>query len=158
MEFTRFSDNKYKMISKKESKILQVLRKNSKISLVKISAVTNIPKSTVFDRIVRLHKRELIKFVCLLNFEKLGFTRQYLVLINADNKKQKIGQYLSNCYLVNNLHTSIEFDFIFEIVSKSENEVKAFLSHLVQAFPVNFVRKIRLKKEICRENFWRNRK
>ncbi|MBD3304017.1 winged helix-turn-helix transcriptional regulator [Candidatus Woesearchaeota archaeon] len=146
------------MISKKESKILQVLRKNSKTSLVEISTLTSIPKSTVFDKIVRLHRRGLIKFVCLLCFEKLGFNRRYLFLMNADNKKQKIAQYLSNCSLVNNLHTGIEFDFIFETVSKSENEIKAFLSYLMQNFPVNFIQKIRLNKEICRENFWRNRK
>ncbi len=146
------------MATKKESKILQALRNNGRASLVTIGARTNMPKSTVFDKITRLNKEKAIQFTCLLHFEKLGFNEHHLFLIKANNKKQELEQYLSDNTQINNLYTSVEFDFIFETVSESENEIKAFLSSLMQKFPINFIQKIRLNKEICRENFWRDKK
>ena len=58
-------------INEKDRKILDVLKKNAKLTTSQISKKTNIPITTVHNRIKKLEQQEIIKgYTIVLNQEK----------------------------------------------------------------------------------------
>jgi len=78
-------------MDEKELKILMLLRRNARISLTDISRKTDIPVSTVFDKIKKIEKKYLLRYTTLLDFNGLGSSIRLNILLEySDNKKNLV--------------------------------------------------------------------
>ncbi|MEK6948581.1 MAG: Lrp/AsnC family transcriptional regulator [Nanoarchaeota archaeon] len=85
------------MLDKKDLAIIEVLKYNSNLSTQKIAKKTNIPITTVHNRIKKLEKEGIIEgYTIKLNNKKIGKAIAAYILITVDYKllnEQKISQY-----------------------------------------------------------------
>ena len=73
------------MINKKDILIISNLRIDARMPLTKMSRKTNIPVSTIFDRL-KINENGLIKkHTCILNFSKLGYNVRANIAFKVNN-------------------------------------------------------------------------
>lgn len=72
-------------LDKKDEKILELLKENSKLTTSQISKKTAIPVTTVHNRIKKLEKLGVIKnYTVNLNFKKLGYDLLAFILVTVN--------------------------------------------------------------------------
>lgn len=85
------------MLDKKDLAIIEILKHNSNLSTQQISKKTNIPITTVHNRIKKLEKEGIIKeYSVVLDHKKIGKPIAAYILITVDYKllqQLKISQY-----------------------------------------------------------------
>lgn len=143
------------MLDEKEISIIQQLRKNARTNLVAISDATNIPKSTVFDKIGRLEGNTILKHTSIVDFKKLGFNSRYVFLVRVNpESRDSLREFLSSHPSINNLHiTNSEYDYLFEGVFKDNREMNDFKTELSDKFPIAIFRQHELIEDLQREVF-----
>jgi len=125
-------------ITSKDLIILAHLRKNARERLTKISRITGIPVSTIFDRL-KLHEHGLItKHTTLLDFNLLGFvTRATIILKVNKHDREKLQQHLyknkriNTAYRINN-----GYDFLIDVLTKNMKELEEFLEDLEKNYNI----------------------
>ena len=113
------------MLNKKDLKILSHLRKNSRLTLTTMSKKTNIPISTIYDRL-KLHRGSVIKrFTSLIDFASLGYnTRANIILKVARLHRDGLKGFLVNHPNVNCVFKiNNEYDFMVEAVFRNIKDV-----------------------------------
>lgn len=84
-------------LDEKDWKIIDILKEHSDYTTRKIAKKTNLPQTTVHNRIVKLRKEGIIeKFTIKLNHDKIGMTFPVQLLVSVDYellKKQKKTQH-----------------------------------------------------------------
>ena len=120
------------MIEKRDMMILSELRKDGRKSLTQIARKTNIPVSTLFDRLKHYKGSLVSKFTTLLNFSMLGFhTRATIVLKVNKRSREDIKRFLRNHSRVNSLYRiNNGFDFMVEGLFYDVKELEYFLNEL----------------------------
>jgi Lrp/AsnC family transcriptional regulator for asnA, asnC and gidA len=84
---------KMEKLDEKDQKILNVLIENSSLSTQKIAKKTNIPITTVHNRIRKLREIGVIKgYTVILDQKKLGKNIFAYILVDVDNKVLKSGK------------------------------------------------------------------
>jgi len=81
------------MTDEKDKLIIEALRKNARLSTKQIAKKTNIPITTVFNRIKSLESKGIIKgYTCILDRKKLGrgVSAHILLNINFDKLSKKM--------------------------------------------------------------------
>jgi len=75
-------------LDKKDLKILQMLEQNSELTSNQISKKTNIPITTIHNRIKKLKQNEIIKnYTIKINFEKIGKPIKAYIQISVNQQK-----------------------------------------------------------------------
>ncbi len=140
------------MLDEKELLILSELRKNSRQSLAEISRKTNIPISTVFDKLIKLDKLIIKKNVSLFNFDKMGYGIKVNFIVKC-KKKQEIKDFLLNKTNVNSVYgINNGSDFIIECLFKTMCELELFKEELAD-FGIEDLKEHHIIEEIKREDF-----
>ena len=137
----------------KDVKILACLRQNGRMPISKLSKKTGLPVSTIFDR---LRSRNCIeRHVALLDFGSLGFSTKAIVLVRAPKEtKDALHKYLSMHFHINNLcRVNNGYDYCFECVFKTINELENFLESLEEKFDIKTRTAFYIINEIRREAF-----
>ena len=125
-------------IKDKELLIMSLLRQNSRETLTKMSKMSHIPSSTIYDKI-KTHERGLIKkHTCIIDFSKLGFnTRASISLKVGKGKKEGLKDYLIKHPNVNTIYKiNNGFDYWIECIFKHIRDLEDFLEHLEDKFGV----------------------
>jgi len=93
-------------MKQKELNIISQLRKDARSSLAAISEKVEVPISTIYDKICKMHKFNLIKkFTVILDFPKLGFHYHAKIAIKVPKKQTvDIIKFLKENSCVNSLH------------------------------------------------------
>ncbi len=146
------------MINEKDMLIMAYLRKNSRIKLTKMSRLTKLPVSTIFDRI-RCHEGELIKaHICLLDFAKLGFHTRANIMFRVHKKdKQAMRDCLENSQNVNSIYKiNNGFDFLVEVVFRNISDLEEFMEGLDEKFDIKAKEIHYIIDDIKRESFMSN--
>ena len=144
-----------KHINLRDEKLLQALRNNARMSLTKMSRLTKIPVSTLFDRLKAHEKSIILKHTTLLDFSQLGFDTKAQFLIKTENaKREQFKHYLRSLANVNSIYRlSNGFDFLVEGVFASTREVDEFKKTLENSFAIecntHFV-----AEDVMREGFY----
>lgn len=126
------------MINKKDLLVIAHLRQNARMKLTKMSRLTRLPVSTIFDR-MKYHDGGLIKgHICLLDFEKLGFhTRANVMFSIARDDKEKMREYLEANQNVNSIYKiNNGFDLLVELIFKNVKDLDGFLESLERKFTI----------------------
>ena len=91
------------ILDQADLKLLGQLRTNARETLTRISRETKIPISSVFDRLKRLEKMNVIKrYTSLLDLKKIGIHVHVLLLVKTDKSwKENLEDWLMGKHPVN---------------------------------------------------------
>lgn len=120
------------MLNNKELIIMSLLRQNARETLTKMSRISQIPISTIYDKIKSQENGVIKKHTCIIDFAKLGFnTRASISIKVTKGKKEEMVEYLvkhpniNTIYKINN-----GFDYWIECVFKHIRELEDFLEYI----------------------------
>lgn len=115
----------------KDSTILEVLKRNSQLSIGKISKRTNIPVATVHNRIKKMKENGIIAgYTIRINPEKLGKKMVAYVMVTAVQKADQsvlLREIATHAFVEEASMITGEFDLIFKIRIKDIEELNAFV-------------------------------
>ena len=123
---------------KKEMLIMSLLRQNSRESLTKMSKLSKIPVSTIYDKL-KIHQDKIIKkHTCILDFSKLGFNSRASISIKTTNsKKEELKKYLLKHPNVNTIYKiNNGFDFWVECIFRHIKDLESFIEYLELKFNI----------------------
>ena len=133
------------------------LRQNARQKLTKISKVTQVPISTIFDKLKMFEQEIIKKNTVLLDFERLGFNARANICIKVPREhKEELRKYLQNHDNVNSLYkTTNNFDFITETVFRNLQDMQLFIEKIESKFDIE-KEVFYLVEDIKREAFLSN--
>lgn len=116
--------------------IMSMLRQNARESLTKMSKRTNIPISTIYDKIKNNEKDMIKKHTSIIDFSKLGFhTRLSLSLKVSKNKRDELRHYLLKHQNVNTIYKiNHGYDFWTECIFRNIKEMEEFREEIEEKF------------------------
>ena len=126
------------MLSKKEMVILSCLRQDARQTLTTLSKKTNIPISTIYEKLKSYNKGLIKKNACLVDFGKLGFNTRAQILIKVDKKdRDSLRDYLKSNFNVNSIFkVSNGYDFMVDGVFRHIRDLEEFNESLEERFNV----------------------
>jgi len=143
-------------VDRTDLKILDCLRKNARETLTKISGITGVPISSIFDRLKRLEgSGVIIRHTSLLDMKKLGFnTRIFLFLKLRRDETGDLERFLSDCPHVNNMtRVNGDWSLIAEALFRNIQELESFMEKLKMDFNGIEVSLQYVLEELKRESF-----
>lgn len=142
----------------KDITIISFLRRNARMSLTKISRRTNIPVSTIFERLKANEGTIIEKHASLLNFEKMGYNTNVNILLKVDREdKNSLREFLLRHPSVNSAYRiSNGYDFAVEGVFKQIKDMDDFLEEIESNFRIHSKKYFFIIENIKRETFMSN--
>lgn len=143
-------------INPKDLKIIAELRKNARISLTKMSRKTQVPVSTIHDRL-KSYKNHLVKkYTSLLDFTALGFhTRAHILFKLKKETKDELKEFLTKHQNVNSIFKiNNGYDFLIDGVFKNIKEMEEFLEILETKYDIKSKEVYYIVDELKREEFF----
>lgn len=142
-------------MKKKDILIMSHLRRNGRESLTKLSKLTHIPVSTIFDR-MKANADNLIKrHTCLIDFSKLGYGTRATIVYKIDKSvREGFREHLIKNLSVNSVYKiNNGFDFMIEGVFKDIKEIEDFNEQLEEKFKIKQKQVYYIIEDIAREKF-----
>lgn len=143
------------MVSKKDLLVMAHLRKNARMKLTAMSRLTNLPVSTIFDRL-KYHEGGLIrKHICLIDFEKIGFHTRANVMFRVGKKdKNNVKAFLEKNPNVNSIYKiNNGYDFLAEVVFRNISNLEEFLEEMEERYDIKTKEVHYIIDDIKRESF-----
>ena len=133
-----------------------MLRKNSRMSLTDISKATQIPVSTVYERLRQYYGKVIKKYTVLLDFVQLGYSTHVTFFLKVKNKhKQRLLMHIQTQHNVNNAYCiNNGFDLCCDAVFRNLHESEAFAKHLEEEYNISRIQSYYILAEVKREGFY----
>lgn len=143
------------MLSKKELLLMAYLRQNARETLTKLSRKTNVPISTIYDKLKQYENDIIKKHTSLLDFNRLGYTTRATIMLKVDKEiKMDIREFLTNSRSINSIFKiNNGFDFLLEGIFKEIKELEDFLDRLDEKFKIKNKQVYYIIEDIKREGF-----
>jgi DNA-binding Lrp family transcriptional regulator len=135
--------------------VIGYFRHDARTTLTDMSKTTQIPVSTIYDKLQRFEERDIIKrHTSLVNFDELGYDiRVYLLLTVDQGDYDGVEEFLDQHRKVNNvLRTSNGYDYIAEAIFHDMEEYDEFFTALDEE-PVDECEQHFVMDEVKREAF-----
>ena len=141
-------------MKQKEKEIIKHLRKGKRVNISSIARELELPISTVSDAIRRIEKRYVLKRSSLLDYHKLGYYANAVVVIKIDSKqKHALLDFLKEQNCVNSIfHVNSGFNFLVEIVCKDNLELLNWIEDVKTKFDVEIM-SFQILKVVEKERF-----
>lgn len=142
-------------MNKKDFLVMAYLRRNARETLTKMSRKTNIPISTIYDKL-KLHEGSIIvKHTCLIDFNQLGFSSRANVIIKVDrNEREALLSFLIKNQHINSVYKiSNGYDFLIETVFRNVKDLEDFLDTLELKFKIKDKQVYYIIEDLKREAF-----
>ncbi|VVB81059.1 putative HTH-type transcriptional regulator [uncultured archaeon] len=138
--------------------LISQLRQNGRLPLTELSRKTELPVSTLHERLKKHLESGLIRPGALLDFEKLGFkTRAYILL--AAEEKDKLFEHLKEHPNVNTIsRINNGWKLIMECVFKDMYSLEEFVEELEKKFKIKQKEIHYVLNEVKREGFFNQEK
>lgn len=145
-------------IHERDMKILVELRKNARAQLTEISKATQIPISTIFERIRTKSGGIITKHVSLMQFDKIGFgTKATIFLKCGKNSKQHVYDELKSHHNTNSLYkVNNGFDYMVEMIFRNFCDLENFLEIIEEKHTIKNKQVYYIIDEIVKEGFLSN--
>jgi len=147
----RIPDN----LNAKDLMLLSQLRKNAREKLTTISRRTQMPVSTIHEKLKGYNLGVVKKHTVLLDFPKLGYQCRAKVLVNAPKEtKGELKDYLqkhpniNSAYKINNGYT-----YMLDVVFPTLDDLDQFLEKLESGYDVRDTQTYYIIDELKREGF-----
>jgi DNA-binding Lrp family transcriptional regulator len=140
------------MLKESDLKIFAALRADSRQTLSNISKKTEIPVSTVYDRI-RLHENGVIKkHTSILDFPKIGYNIRLNVMLSPKDRNKFLDFIGSNQFVNSAYKIDGNFDFMIDCIFKYMNQMHSFMEEL-EKIGLEKKQTYYVIEELLRENF-----
>ncbi|MBN1157224.1 Lrp/AsnC family transcriptional regulator [Candidatus Woesearchaeota archaeon] len=141
-------------MNKKDMLIISHLRKDGRASLTDLSRKTNIPVSTIFDRI-KHHDGFIKRHAVLIDFARLGYNTRANILIKVDRaEREEVKNYLLNNLSVNSVYkVNSNHDFMIDAVFKDIKEMEEFQERMDEKFKIKNKQIYYIIDELKKEEF-----
>ena len=125
-------------MSEKDLLLVANLRQNARISLTKLSRVSGMPVSTIFQKVKKHFNGKILKHVALVDFSAFGFNlKAYLLLKVKKDQKDDLLKKLGSCVNINNLFKiNNSWDVLAECIFKDLNSLESFVEDIEENFTV----------------------
>ena len=142
------------MLTNNELIILSYLRKNARTSVSKIASETNIPVTTVFNKLRQLEDKKIItKYTSLIDYSLLNYHVRVNFAVKAD-KKTKLLDFLLQHKNVNSVSKlGNGHDFYFETIFPDMAELYAFVESL-EPFGIKSIQEHHIIEDIKKEELF----
>lgn len=139
---------------KKDLLLMTFLRNNARENLTKISRITAIPVSTIFDRLKEFEKELIKKHTTLIDFKKIGFDIKVNMLIKVTKEqKNSLKDFLTKNENINSVFkVNNGFDFLIEAIFRDMNDLQRFIE-MLERFDIENRQEIFILEDIKREGF-----
>ncbi len=126
------------MMEERDVVLLAHLRKNARAKLTNISKQTDIPVSTIFERLRSPLRSYIRKYTCLLNNSEVGFNSRATLILKVDKEqKNEIGQFLEKHQNVNSLYKiNNGYDFLIDVIFRQMAHLEEFIDQLERKFRI----------------------
>lgn len=143
-----------KFQSKKDLLLMTYFRSNARENLTKISRMTSIPVSTIFDKLREFEKTLIKKHTTLVDFRKLGFDIKVNILFKVPKEsKEDMREFLMKNEKINSLFKiNNGFDYMVEAIFKDMNDLQKFNEQL-ERFNVQNKQELFILEDLKREGF-----
>lgn len=143
-----------KHTTKKDVLLMSFFRNNARENLTRISRLTHIPVSTIFDKLKDYEKELVKKHTTLLDFRKLGFDIKVNVLYRISrDSREEFRDFLMNHVNVNSIFkVNNGFDFLVEAIFKDLNDYHKFNEQL-EKFNIQVKQEMFILEDLKREEF-----
>lgn len=141
------------MLKQKDKLLISHLRNNGRKNVTDIAKETNIPVTTIYDRL-RAAEKQFLKHTSLVNFNKLGFQVAFILFSVNKNKKDELHDFLMDSPLVNSL-SKVDYGSKYqaEVVLKNTDELDLLGDVLNKEFGVTDIQVNYASEECKRESF-----
>jgi Lrp/AsnC family transcriptional regulator, leucine-responsive regulatory protein len=145
-------------MNSKDLLILAHLRNDARITLTNLSKKTNIPISTIYDRLKMQEEGFIQKHTTLIDFAKLGYNTRANITLKVDREQREaIKEYLIKHQNVNSVYKiNSGYDFLIETVFKNIKDLEDFMEILDQKFKITDSQTHYIINDIKREAFMAN--
>jgi DNA-binding Lrp family transcriptional regulator len=119
-------------LGQREMIILSQFRRNARQTLTELSRTTNIPVSTIYDKL-KVYESSIIKrYTALVDFSKLGYDIRVNISIKAEPcAKKQLTNFIINNLNVNSVYRiNSGYDFMVEALFRDMKEMQVFLDEL----------------------------
>jgi len=143
------------MLSRKDMMIVTHLRNNARETLTTISKKTNIPISTIYDKL-KTHQKGLIKkYVSLIDFNSLGYTTRAHIMIKVEKpSRDSFREYVTKHQSVNSVFKiNNGYDYLVEGIFRHIKELEEFIELLEGKFTVLSTQVHYIVEDIKQEGF-----
>jgi len=105
------------------------LRSNARENLTKLSRMTHIPVSTIFDRLREYESEIISKHTTLLDFKKLGFDIKINILFKiARGSRDDFKEFLVKNHNINSVfRVNNGYDYLVEAIFRGMHELQEFM-------------------------------
>lgn len=139
-------------LNEKDILLMTYFRRNSRMPLTRISRKTNIPVSTIHDKLRCLEKEIITKHTTLIDFRKVGFELKVNMLLKTP-EKEKVQAFLENESKVNTVfRITGEYNFMAECIFRNIQELNNFADRL-ERFDISEKKEFFVVEEVKRESF-----
>ena len=145
-------------MNQKDIKIIANLRQNARMPLTRMSRKTQIPVSTIFDRLKLNENQLIIKHTSLLDFNKLGYNTRANITLRVDREdKQALQEFLIKHQSVNSVYKiNNGFDFMVEGIFKQIKDMEEFIEEVEKRFKILDKKSFFIIEDLKREAFMSN--
>lgn len=142
-------------LSNDEWILLSHLRNDSRKSLVKIADETNMPLSTVYEKLRQFERDFIKKHTSIVDFKKLGYmVRINMVLKVKKDQREDLHNYLINEKRINSIYrVNSNNDFMVECLFKDYQEYKEFNEEIDEKFVIENKHVFHLIEDVKEEGF-----
>lgn len=143
------------MLGKKELLLISHLRNNARETMTNISRNTNMPISTIFDKIKKYEKSVIRKHTALLDFGALGYHTRANIMLKVDREsRNELKNYLKKNNKVNSIYRiNNGFDFIIEVIFRNVKEMQDFIEEIEDNFKITGREVFYIIDDVKREAF-----
>lgn len=140
------------MFNKKDLMLLDLIRDNSRKSMPEMSRGVRLPLKFAFRRFRYLQKTVIKKFVCLINFDAIGYPHRIGLWIKCGNRAGAENFFLKHPMVNSLFHINKDYDFLVEAFFRDLRELEEFINEL-EAFEPKNVGMYHLVEELKKEGF-----
>lgn len=144
--------------TKKDILLMTYLRSNARENLTRISRLTSIPVSTIFDKLKEFEKDLIKRHTTLIDFRKIGFDIKVNLLFRIPRSiREEFKEFLLTNENINSVFkVNNGFDFLVEAIFKDMNDMQRF-NELLERFSIEAKQEMFILEDIKREGFLTNK-
>jgi DNA-binding Lrp family transcriptional regulator len=142
-------------MNKNDFLIISHLRRDARESLTKMAKKTNLPISTIYDKL-KAHEKEIIKkHTCLLDFVCLGFNAKANIMLKVEkSERAELRNFLLKHQNVNSAYKiSNSYDFLLEVVFRNIKDLEDFVENIESKFKIKDKQVYFVVEDLKREAF-----
>ena len=113
----------------KDYDIIRCLRQDARQTLASISKKTDVPVSTVYDRIRKHRRGPIKKFTSIVNFANLGYHIRIQLMVKV-RPKESFRAVLEDECINNAFRLNGPYTYVLDCVFKEMNKVQEFVDHV----------------------------